>query len=360
MGRGSVGVGVAVARMAALCVLGLTLAHCGKAPNKYGVAASPRVVEPGEPVPKGGGSYRVGTTYTVAGRSYTPEENTSYSAEGLASWYGEDFHGRLTANREVYDMHAISAAHPTLPIPSYVRVTNLANRRSIIARVNDRGPYHPGRVIDVSVRTAKLLGFYESGTTRVRVDFVGRASLQGSDDSKLEATLRHGDPPRHVNIARYDDTPRSSRDAPRYSDTSRQSDAPARRSAPAAVAANRPVEPEYFDPRPLTQRGTLIPNSAEPRREPAPAQGRRVPNEANAVARAPLAPAAAPTLASSRSVPAGGPGQARAAAADAPVSFDSRFAPAHAMGRGPGPTAPAYAPSAPARSDGVMTGRGLY
>ena len=120
----------------------------------------------------------------------SPEENASYSAEGLASWYGEDFHGRATANGEVYDMTSISAAHPTLPIPSYVRVTNLANQRSIIVRVNDRGPYHANRVIDVSVRTAKLLGFYDNGVTRVRVDYVGRAALEGSDDTRLAATLR--------------------------------------------------------------------------------------------------------------------------------------------------------------------------
>jgi len=148
----------------------------------------------GEPVPKGGGVYRVGKPYVVGGRSYTPEQSTHYSAEGIASWYGEDFHGRLTANSEVYDMAAISAAHPTLPIPSYVRVTNLANKRSIVARVNDRGPYHQNRLIDVSVRTAKLLGFHGHGLARVKVDYVGRAPLEGCDDRTLLATLRHGSP----------------------------------------------------------------------------------------------------------------------------------------------------------------------
>src|SRR5690606_21561311 len=116
---------------------------------KYGVSASPRVVELGQPVPKGGGTYRVGKPYTVGGRTYTPQENNRYTAEGIASWYGRASHGRLTANGEVYDMDSISAAHPTLPIPSYARVTNLNNKRSIIVRVNDRGPYHANRVIDV-------------------------------------------------------------------------------------------------------------------------------------------------------------------------------------------------------------------
>src|SRR6185436_14894035 len=92
------------------------------------------------------------------------------------------------------DMQSISAAHPTLPIPSYARVTNLANQRSIVVRVNDRGPYHAGRLIDVSARTARLLGFRDHGTARVRVEYVGRASLAGSDDTRLEATLRQGVP----------------------------------------------------------------------------------------------------------------------------------------------------------------------
>jgi rare lipoprotein A len=198
MRRYWVGAGL-VARVAVIAGCGLALAHCGRAPGsvdpKYGVSASPRVVRLGDPVPKGGGYYRVGQPYMVAGRTYTPEENPNYSAEGLASWYGEDFHGRLTANREVYDMNSISAAHPTLPIPSYARVTNLGNGRSVVVRINDRGPYHQGRVIDVSAGAAQLLGFHDKGTARVRVDYVGRASLEGSDDAKLAATLRRGAPP---------------------------------------------------------------------------------------------------------------------------------------------------------------------
>ena len=148
--------------MAAGC---LALANCsgglsGKLDPRYGVSASARVVEPGQPVPKGGGVYRVGKPYVVAGREYVPQEDINYSAVGLASWYGDDFHGRYTANGEIFDMNSISAAHPTLPLPSYVRVTNLANHRSIIVRVNDRGPYVGNRVIDLSVQhrqAARLL-----------------------------------------------------------------------------------------------------------------------------------------------------------------------------------------------------------
>ncbi|MFK8251245.1 septal ring lytic transglycosylase RlpA family protein [Ancylobacter terrae] len=154
------------------------------------MTASPRVVAMGQPVPKGGGAYRVGKPYQVAGKTYVPNENTRYRAEGIASWYGEDFHGRLTANGEVFDMESIAAAHPTLPMPSYVRITNLNNGRSMIVRVNDRGPYHSDRVIDVSQRAADLLGFKARGTARVKVEYAGRAPIEGSDDGKLAATLR--------------------------------------------------------------------------------------------------------------------------------------------------------------------------
>ena len=163
-----------IARIGAIGCCCVLLTQCGQTSNgrfdpKYGVSSSPRLVALGEPVPKGGGVYRVGKPYTIAGQTYEPQDNSRYTAEGFASWYGEDFHGRATANGEIYDMASITAAHPTLPIPSYARVTNLNNHKSIIVRVNDRGPYHANRLIDVSVRTAKLLGFYDHGVTRVRV-----------------------------------------------------------------------------------------------------------------------------------------------------------------------------------------------
>ncbi len=101
---------------------------------------------------------------------------------------------RRTANGEIFDMTSITAAHPTLPIPSYARVTNTRNGRSIIVRINDRGPFHGSRVIDLSVRTAKLLEFHDNGVARVRVEYVGTAPLEGSDDRQLVATLRTGTP----------------------------------------------------------------------------------------------------------------------------------------------------------------------
>src|ERR1700733_12805357 len=178
----------------------LVLANCASSSMssridpKYGVSSSPRVVAFGDPVPKGGGTYRVGKPYTVGGRVYVPEEDVNYREDGLASWYGDDFHGRLTANGEVFDMTSLSAAHPTLPMPCYARVTNLANGKSLIVRVNDRGPYHGNRVMDVSSRAAELLEFRGNGVARVRVEYVGRAPLEGSDDRQLMATLRTGVP----------------------------------------------------------------------------------------------------------------------------------------------------------------------
>jgi rare lipoprotein A len=189
----------AIVRLAGVSLIALTAANCAQPQKvaggrtvdpKYGVAASPRVVADGEAVPKGGGRDMVGKPYQVAGRTYVPRENPNYTNEGLASWYGANFHGRMTANGEVFDRDAIAAAHTTMPLPSYARVTNMHNRRSMIVRVNDRGPYHGNRIIDVSQRVAEALDFKNAGTARVRVEYVGRASTHGSDDRILMASLR--------------------------------------------------------------------------------------------------------------------------------------------------------------------------
>src|SRR5258707_11040311 len=200
MARGAIAAGA--------CLILANCASSGKFASRfdprYGVSSSPRVVAFGEPVPKGGGTYRIGKPYTVAGRVYVPEEDTAYRAEGMASWYGDDFHGRLTANGEVFDMASLTAAHPTLPMPCYARVTNLSNGKSLIVRVNDRGPYHGNRLIDVSNKAAELLEFKSNGVAGVRVEYVARAPLEGSDDRQLMATLRTGVPaptPSTVRIA---------------------------------------------------------------------------------------------------------------------------------------------------------------
>src|SRR5258706_4664097 len=179
----------------------LILANCASSDKfasrvdpRYGVSSSPWLVAWGEPVPRGGGTYRVGKPYVVAGRFYVPEEETAYREEVLAWWYDNYSHGRQTANGEVFDMASLTAAHPTLPMPSYARVTNLNNGKSLIVRVNDRGPYHGNRLIDVSNKAAELLEFKGNGVARVRVEYVARAPLEGSDDRQLVATLRTGVP----------------------------------------------------------------------------------------------------------------------------------------------------------------------
>jgi rare lipoprotein A len=161
---------------------------CARAPSQTearlarpGSAASPRVVPPGQPIPKGGGTYKLGAPYQVGGRWYVPTLDPAYDRIGIASYYGADFHGRWTSNGEIFDMWALSAAHPTLPLPSYVYVTNLDNGRTLLLRVNDRGPFVGERLIDVSQAAARLLGFEANGLARVRVRYAGRAPLSGDD-----------------------------------------------------------------------------------------------------------------------------------------------------------------------------------
>jgi rare lipoprotein A len=188
----------------------------------YGVKASPRVVEsdydtttkavtlvpiprpigattvgqayalaaPAKSLRRGGGRLSIGKPYQIRGKWYKPADQPGYSREGKASWYGDAFHGRLTANGEIYDMNNLTAAHPTLPLPSYARVTNLANGTSVIVRINDRGPYAEGRVIDLSKRVAQVLDTKNAGVGRVRVDYVGVAPVNGQDDSFLLASFR--------------------------------------------------------------------------------------------------------------------------------------------------------------------------
>ncbi len=124
-----------------------------------------------------GGIYKVGKPYKIAGEWYYPRENTKYDNIGIASWYGPKFQGRRTANGEIFDMNLLTAAHPTLPMPVMVQVTNLENGRSMKLRVNDRGPFKKDREIDLSRRAAEILGFKEKGTARVRVKYLHRAPL---------------------------------------------------------------------------------------------------------------------------------------------------------------------------------------
>lgn len=146
-----------------------------------GTTASPRVVDGSRPVPKGGGVYKIGSPYRVGGRWYVPQHDPGYDRAGVASFYADEFHGRKTANGEVFDMGALTAAHPTLPLPSYAYVTNLDSNRTVLVRINDRGPYAHDRIIDLSRQVAIQLGFERQGTARVRVRYAGPAPLDGND-----------------------------------------------------------------------------------------------------------------------------------------------------------------------------------
>ncbi len=138
------------------------------------------------------GAYKVGTPYRVSGTWYYPREQPDYDETGFASWYGSDFHGKQTANGEIYNQNSMSAAHTTLPMPVKVRVTNLKNGRQVVLRVNDRGPFVKGRIIDVSSHAADLLGFKQAGTAMVRVEYLGRADPESFVSAKpvTEAAAR--------------------------------------------------------------------------------------------------------------------------------------------------------------------------
>ena len=167
----------------------------------YGVKASPRVVNVAMSVmslghakrlPRGGGRDQVGKPYQVRGKWYYPTVDPHFKQTGTASWYGDAFHGRLTANGEIYDMNMLSAAHPTMPLPSYARVTNKANGNSVIVRVNDRGPYAHGRAIDLSRKAAQMLDYTGTGTAQVNIEYIGRAPVNGNDDAYLLASYQPG------------------------------------------------------------------------------------------------------------------------------------------------------------------------
>jgi rare lipoprotein A len=227
--------------LASLCVCG-ALAACSSSTTRtssgasdrydprWGVSSSPRVATHDGPMPKGGGYYKVGRPYSVAGRWYTPREQPGYDARGVASWYGDDFHGRKTANGEIYDMNALTAAHPTLPMPSYVYVTNLDNGRTVLVRVNDRGPYVGNRIIDLSRAVARSLGYEGRGLSNVRVRYAGQAPLDGDDSRErrfLVSQPWNGSAPAYASAAPRPAAPRQSYASDAYQPPRQRLPAPA-------------------------------------------------------------------------------------------------------------------------------------
>jgi rare lipoprotein A len=161
--------------LAAVASLAVLTAGCTTRPDDYNVT-----------VPPNAGVYKVGIPYQIGETWYYPREQPDYDETGIASWYGPSFYGHATANGERFDANALTAAHRTLPMPVNVRVTNLDNGKSLVVRVNDRGPFSKGRIIDLSERAATLLGYKEQGTARVRVTFVSRADLPGGRPAPSE------------------------------------------------------------------------------------------------------------------------------------------------------------------------------
>ena len=188
-----------------LLAMSLTISGCSSnksynaSRDPFAGTGSPRFKGNG-PVPMGGGRYHVGEPYQVAGRWFTPKEQPNYDKTGPASWYGEAFNRRMTSNGEWFDMTRLTAAHPTLPLPSYAKVTNVNNGNTVIVRINDRGPFVGPRIIDLSKQTASALGFKRQGTATVRVQYIGPAPLDddGSNLVAMNQELENGTPLRQM------------------------------------------------------------------------------------------------------------------------------------------------------------------
>jgi rare lipoprotein A len=182
---------------AVIIAIGLVAAGCSSSKKRdpFAGIGSPYYSKPG-PLPKGGGHYQLGDPYEVAGVWFTPKEQPRYDKVGVASWYGPQFHRRMTSNGEWFDMNELTAAHATLPLPSYAKVSNLENGRSVVVRINDRGPFVDTRIIDMSRRSAEALGFIGQGMTQVRVQYIGPAPLndQGQHLAAMNRELRRGTP----------------------------------------------------------------------------------------------------------------------------------------------------------------------
>ena len=205
------------------------------------------------------GDYKVGKPYQIKGQWYYPTENFEYTETGIASWYGPNFHGKPTANGEIFGQNLITAAHRTLPLPSAVRVTNLENGRTINLRVNDRGPFARGRIIDLSRRAAQLLGFEKNGTAKVRVEIIAHDSRQ----LKLAALNRKGsrvEQPQIASSPRQDvvatPLPNSGQPVQRAANTA----SPTPASARAGVAI--PVLSETVEVLPVSPTGIFVQTGA--------------------------------------------------------------------------------------------------
>lgn len=205
------------------------------------------------------GRYKVGSPYQIKGAWYYPAEDYDYTETGIASWYGPKFHGKQTANGEIYNQNDLTAAHRTLPLPSAVRVTNLENGRSIVLRINDRGPFARGRIIDVSRRGAQLLGFERNGTAKVRVDILEDESRQ-----LKVAAINGGEPqlqvaasPREAVLSQPLPSSGPTAGAPQTTVQTTQLDPAPARSLP-APSSHAPILPDEVEIMPVSPTGIYV------------------------------------------------------------------------------------------------------
>lgn len=280
-------------RILTFCVLiggAVSLAACGSAVKSGSYSSN---------ADDGQGSYRIGRPYSIDGKTYYPAEDMNYSETGIASWYGPGFHGNRTANGEVYDQYQVSAAHKTLPMPSIVRVTNLDNGRSVMARINDRGPFVPGRIIDMSRAGAHEIGLDVSGTARVRVEIMRR-------ESEIVKQIAMEGGGRDAQLAALTNPP-----ADGTSDQQIAAAAPIDRSVtvqtlapPPGTASEQPVPSAALAPAPAPQAAVWPSQSAsqEPPPQSSPAPSAPAPRTEPAVASPAPPPAVMPAVASTQSV----------------------------------------------------------
>ena len=200
------------------------------------------------------GYFKVGNPYKVEGKWYRPTETYSFTETGIASWYGPNFHGKKTANGEIFDMNELTAAHRTLQLPSLVRVTNLENGRSLVVRVNDRGPFSRGRIIDLSKRAAELLGFKQKGTAKVKLQVLSKESRQIANAAK------RGEDTRGTEIAANENRP-----IYKYSPTNVQQASAQGGSPVPQTATEQPVpghiENGRFLPDPVVKQAAVSPSN---------------------------------------------------------------------------------------------------
>lgn len=208
---------------------------------------------------KSQGNFKIGSPYKVDGKWYKPQEAYNFTETGIASWYGPQFHGKSTANGETFDMYELTAAHRTLQLPSLVRVTNLENGRSLIVRVNDRGPFKRGRVIDLSMRAAELLDFKNNGTAKVKLQVLTQESMAIAEAAK------RGEDTRGIEVAMNEDRLRRPSAVASVQPASAQPGPQVAQIQPAAQQPQAPVPGHLkqgrFMPDPVVQQMPVTPTN---------------------------------------------------------------------------------------------------